>query len=330
MKKFIFAFVALFAIPALAETQAAANTRTLKILQNEAGISSKSVVYLAEQLKSSLLYATNAELQAATPAEGVIGYAQDTNTAYIRSASSWRPLDPYTIEWSMLFDEGASKGLVLAAEAAGAAYSTTADAMNYVRYGYPPIKFIFTTNTTAVGTITPAATAVGLDLNGGSPGDNDEWTATFGSVEGTGGPIIPGTTPAWKACATLKVADVSGTDGCYLEVTSAGLHVDLASGDPNYTSYAAIGLVSGAIYVSDNTTGATDTTNTWADAASKALCILGSSAGVITYTINGVAPTATDAHTLGDGVPHVMRIQCINSTDIANTVEMTYAGITLQ
>jgi hypothetical protein len=223
-------------------------------------------------------FATNALLQASSEPEGVIAYAVDTNTSYLRSGSSWRPLDPRSIEWSMTFNEGASKGFVAAAEAAGAAYSTTPDALNYITYGYPPIRFTFVTNTTATGTVTPAAEALGIDLNAGSPGDNDEWTATFGTIDGTGGPAIIGTTPAFKFCATLSIHDVDGTDGLYVMVTSTGLHVDLSSADPNYTSYCAIGITGSSdpatIFVSDNTTGGTDTTNTWANDASKEVCIL--------------------------------------------------------
>jgi hypothetical protein len=275
------------------------------------------------------LYKTETARLAHNAPEGVYGYVTGTNESYIRFGASWLPLNPRNLQWSMSFDEGASKGLTLQA-ATGAAYSTTADAYNVFTYGSPPIKFHFVTNTTATGTITPVATAVGIDLNGGSPGDNDEWTAVWGILEGTGGPLIPGTTPAWKACATLTVEDVSGTDGCYLAVTSAGAHVDLSSNDPNYASYVAIGPVSGTINVSDSTTGPTSTTDAWADAATKALCILGTQAGVVTYTINGAAPTATDAHTLADGVPHVMRVQCINAADIANKVELSAASFTLQ
>ena len=283
-------------------------------------------------------YVTKALMDAdTTRKEGVMAYCIDTNTTYVREgalsgvpgAGTWRPLDPRSIEWAMSFDEGASKGLALQA-LTQAAYSTTADAYNVITYGSPPVRFTFTTNTTATGTITPAATAVGIDLTGGSPGDNDEWTATWGQIVGTGGPLIPGTTPAWEACVTLKIEDVSGTDGCWLAVTSTGAHADLSSGDPNYTSYAAIGAVSGAIYVSDHTTGGTDTTNTWADAAQKEICILGTAASVITYTIDGVAPSATDAHTLGDGVPHVMRVQCLNAGDIANKVELSAGHFALQ
>lgn len=330
LRQLLVALALLLAVPlAHAETQATAKTRLIKILRDQAHMDGPSAVYAESQFNHVKWYATNAELQAASPDEGNIGYAQDTNTTYVMVGTAWRPLGA-TIEFNVDFDEGASKGLVLQA-LTGATYSTTADAYDMLGYaGTNRFTSLFTTNTTATGTITPAATAVGVDLNGGSPGDNDEWTWTMGSLNTTGGYIIPGTTPAWKACATIKIEDVSGSDGCYLEVTTAGTHVDLSSNDPNYGSYAAIGNVSGTIYVSDNTTGPTSTTDTWADTATKTLCILGSAAGVITYTNGGAAPTATDPHTLGDGVPHVVRVQCINASDIANKVEVSNVKLVLQ
>lgn len=275
-------------------------------------------------------YTTHALLFAASPTEGTVAYAVDTNTSYLRSGSSWIPLDNQSIEWSMTFNEGASKGLTLQA-ITGATYSTTADAYNVVTYGAPPLKFHFVTNTTATGTITPAAEALGIDLNGGSPGDNDEWTATFGQLGSTGGPAIIGTSPAFKACAEISVHDVTGTDGLWVMVASAGTHVDLSSGDPNYASYCAIGLLtSGSVYVSDNTTGGTDTTDDVIDDGSPELCVLVSAAGVCTYTNEGVAPTVTDAHTLGDGVPHVMRIQGINTSDLMDDTHLKSASFLFQ
>lgn len=268
-------------------------------------------------------YKTEALRAADNQPEGVVGYTTSSNQFYGRQQDTWVPLGS-SLAWSMTFNEGASKGVSLI-EQDGTAYSTTADATNVITYGYPPLKFAFATNTTATGTITPAAEALGLDLNGGSPGDNDEWTATFGNFLGTGGPAVIGTTPAFKFCATLSIHDVDGTDGLWVMLTSTGVHADLSSGDPNYTSYCGIGNVSGSIYVSDNTTGGTDTTNTWADDASKELCVLASAAGACTYTIDSVAPTVTDAHTLGDGVPHVARIQGINATNLMDDTHVVAA-----
>mgnify|MGYP001615358178 CR=1 FL=1 len=211
------------------------------------------------------------------------------------------------------FNEGASKGVSLYSPLA-AAYATTADAVNVLAYGQQ-WRFAFVTNTTVTGTITPAGTATGLDLNAGSPGNSDEWTMTAGmSPSNVGGMIIPGTTPAGSACATLNATTVTEAAGLWLLLTTPGAHVDLASADPNYTSYAGIGIVQGDIKVSDNTTGATDTQDNATNGVSATLCILWSASGVITYTNGGSAPTATDAHTLADGVPHVVRIQGLNHT----------------
>lgn len=90
-KRFILVLAALLgtAPVAFAETQAAANSRVIGILQKEAGISSADVVYLVKQLKSSALYATAAELLAASADDGVFGYAQDTDVLYIRANGAW-------------------------------------------------------------------------------------------------------------------------------------------------------------------------------------------------------------------------------------------------
>lgn len=214
--------------------------------------------------------------------------------------------------FSVTFNEGAAKGVALVSQLQ-AAYSTTADAVNLLSYGQT-FRGYFVTNTTATGTITPAGTATGLDLNAGSPGSNDEWTFSTGTGMASGGMIIPGTTPAWAACATINVTTVAEAAGLFLEVTTPGAHVDLSSADPNYTSYAAIGIEQTDIVVSDNTDGAVDTTVNAADGVSVALCIRGSAAGVITYYIDGTNTAAAATHTLGDGVPHIVRIQGLNHT----------------
>ena len=211
------------------------------------------------------------------------------------------------------FTEGAAKGVSLYTPL-GAAYATTADAVNILAYGQEH-RFAFVTNTTATGTITPAGTALGLDLNAGAPGNSDEWTFTAGMAPANvGGMIIPGTTPAWEACATLDATTVTEAAGLFLEVTTPSAHVDLSGADPNYTSYAAIGIEQTDIVVSDNTDGAVDTTVDAVNATPVTLCIRGSSSSVITYYINGSNTAAAATHTLADGVPHVVRIQGLNHT----------------
>ncbi len=217
------------------------------------------------------------------------------------------------------FTIGASKGLNLF-EADGTAYVTTADAPNVLLYGQ---NFManFVTNTTATGTITPAGTATGLDLNAGAPGNSDEWTMSVYQHAGvanhgtTGGYIIPGTTPAWKACVTLNGTDVSEIAGFWLLVTLDVAHADLSSADPNYTGgYAGIGVEQTDIVVSDVTDGAVDTTIDAVDATSVEMCIYGSLAGVITYYVDGVNRAAAATHTLASGIPHIIRLQGLNHT----------------
>jgi len=229
--------------------------------------------------------------------------------------------------FSVAFDEGASKGLSLL-ETDGTAYVTTADTPNYLIYG--GTKFNFETITTAAGTVTPVAAATGLDIQGAAVGIADEWVMGVGQLDAVSQEIVVGTTPAWQACATWVSTVVAQQAAMFLEVTSTGVPVAFAASDPNYTSYAAIGQVAGDIYVSDNTTGGTDTTDDWANAESHAVCILGDGAGVITYTLDGSAPSATDPHTLGDGVPHVIRIQGLTVTGTTSQPILTAFSFSYQ
>jgi hypothetical protein len=275
-------------------------------------------------------FATKAEIVALTNvSESTYAYALDTGTSYVYNGSKWVPLDPGSIEFEVSFDEGASKGVGLYSPLS-AAYAATADTVNVISYGSAlTYNFHYVINTDAAGALTPAGAATGLNLNAGA-GAADEWTLTAGMGDAVGGMIIPGTTPAGKACATITAADVSEVAAGFLMLTSVGAHADFSSADPNYTSYAGIGLVAGDIKVSDNTTGATDTTDNWTDGQSKALCVLWSAAGVITYTVDGAAPTATDAHTLSDGVPHVVRLQEVNGAGTPGAFTVVSMKVELQ
>ena len=221
------------------------------------------------------------------------------------------PIDPGP--WfEVSFTEGASKGVTLM-QYDGTAYDTTADVLNELAYG-EHFRGLFITATTATGTITPAGTALGLDLNAGSPGNSDEWALSTGQLGASGGLIIPGTTAAWEACVTADLTDVSEVAGFWLLVTTPGVPVVLSSADPNYTSYAGIGIEQTDIVVSDNTDGAVDTTTDAVDLTPVELCIRGSAAGAVTYYIDGAQTAAAATHTLGDGVPHIVRIQGLNHT----------------
>ena len=87
----ILALLAMLAIPttALAETQAVAKQKTMRMLEKYSGIPSAYSPYMWQQLTYALQYATAAELLAATPTEGAVAYAQDTNLFYMRTGATW-------------------------------------------------------------------------------------------------------------------------------------------------------------------------------------------------------------------------------------------------
>lgn len=83
----------------------------------------------------------------------------------------------------------------------------------------------------------------------------------------------------------------------------------------NYTDYALIGLDAvaavGNVVISDelNSGGTTntDTTDAWGDGETHTLAVYVSAAGVVTYTIDGIAPSVTHAFTF-DGTDTVAPI----------------------
>lgn len=251
----------------------------------------------------SIVSDTNEEIQIGDTEDISFGFGT-SNTVVLSSDTGVNLFDPGTLEMkrssavSVNFAlEGAGKGLALL-QIDGTAYDTTADVINHVYYNKSILAY--TTITTAAGTSTPATEATGMDVSPGMA-DNDAvgmWGGDFGT---SGAYFTPGTDAAFKLCVNMRIHDVSGTDELYVGFRTAGE----AAVDPitSYTDYCAIGNVSGDIKVNDKTTGPTDTTDNWADDATKELCILVSAAGACTYTIAGAAPAVTDAHTLGDGVP---------------------------
>jgi hypothetical protein len=218
-------------------------------------------------------------------------------------------------EYTELFAEGASKGLA-AIQLDGTVADGTAGAYNmiYTGSGHAFLAVALGAGQTIT---TPTMAAGGLDITG-DQADNEGFDITAGYLGASGRPMIPGTDPAFQFCATITVTDVSDTDELFvgwrkLETVQAT--------DANYDTYAQIGIIASAataaiqINTEDDGGGATttDTTDTWADAATKALCVKVSSAGAVTYTINGAAPTATAAFTFDDGEPVIPTIRFLHA-----------------
>jgi hypothetical protein len=70
--------------------------------------------------------------------------------------------------------------------------------------------------------------------------------------------------------------------------------------------------------LNDGTETITDTTQNWADTENHTLTVKVAKTGVVTYEIDGTAPTTTAAFTFdsGDTIMPFFRIQ--NATDVAN------------
>lgn len=203
----------------------------------------------------------------------------------------------------------------------GAARATTTGLLHHM---YTPGGNIFGCANIGVQTTSPVMAAAGLDIRGVET--NAIGTEIFSNFAGaTGRPFIVGNDPAFIFRVSLSIADISGAT-----VLLAGFRRAEANNITytSYLDYGAIGVIAsadpGAINIAQEINNAgtapTDTTDTWADAATKVLEILVSSAGVITYRINGSAPTVTAAQTFDDGDPVIPFVHFIQHTDIAGAV----------
>jgi len=208
------------------------------------------------------------------------------------------------------------------------ACSATAGALNIMHFG----NGLKTSFIPIVGqTIAPTMDAASLDI-GCDQVDNDGLEMTGGGMYGsTGRAFIIGNDPAFRFCATVAVEDVSGTDDFH--VGFRGQEAFTATFD-DYNDLASIGPISGNITIAtilnNGATTTTDTTDDAADAATVAYCVLVSGAGVVTYTINGVAPTTTAAFTFDDGDSVVPFIHYLQASDLTGEIDVTLWEVTYQ
>jgi hypothetical protein len=116
-----------------------------------------------------------------------------------------------------------------------------------------------------------------------------------------------GTSPAFSFKVKLLIGDVSDYDVVCVGFRKAAAAAAVASHAATGTTYsdlAALNVNAGDIFtVTRDDTGTatlTDTTDNWADGETKTLEVLVSAAGVVTFKIDGAAPTVTQAFTLDD------------------------------
>jgi hypothetical protein len=228
------------------------------------------------------------------------------------------------------FSEGVNKGF-MTLQKDGTAENGTANIHNVIHLGnghkinYVPI----------VGqTLTIAMSVNGLNI--GLDQVEDDGAELYTSCNGASGiSAIIGTTAAFQTCLTFQIADVSGTDDFHFGFRRA--ETVNATFD-NYLDVASIGFVTladpAAIQIetilNNGATTTTDTTDTLADATSVKFCVLVSALGVVTYTIDGIAPSTTAAFTFDDGDLVIPFVQYLQSSDFTGDFDLEEWKYSLQ
>lgn len=224
------------------------------------------------------------------------------------------------------FGEGANKGF-MTLQQDGTAEDGTAAVHNiiYLDDGHK-INYVPIVGQSGVIAMTANGLNIGLDQNA-----NDGAEFYLGVTGASSIGSIIGTTNAFQTCITFQIADVSGTDEMHIGFRRA--ETVNATFD-NYLDVASIGFVATdtsfnlETILNNGGTTTTDTTDTLANATSVKVCVLVSSAGVVTYTIDGSAPTTTAAFTFDDGdfvIPFLHYLQSVDLTGDFDIEEWEYS-----
>lgn len=163
----------------------------------------------------------------------------------------------------------------------------------------------------------------GLDLGSMDQTANDGIELNHGINSFQIPSFIVGTDAAFFLRARFSIADVSGTDDCaigFRKIEANQANID------DYADMAVLNVISGDIKIETIVGGAatvtTDTTDNWADLAVHELVVMVSSTGVVTYTIDGQAPTVTAAYTFTNGLNVMPFFYFLQDTDIAGSVPL--------
>jgi len=131
-------------------------------------------------------------------------------------------------------------------------------------------------------------------------------------------------TDAFYFKVTFYLTDVTGTDDCAVGFRTAEAY---QAAIDDYNNMAVLNVISGNITIEtiddDAGTTTTDTTDDWADLASHTLEVFVNVDGIVTYQIDGVAPTTTAAFTWDDGDTVVPFFYFIHAGDFAEATYLT-------
>jgi hypothetical protein len=170
--------------------------------------------------------------------------------------------------------------------------------------------------------LVPVATATGLDISLDQT-DDEGVEVSQGILARSRGAFTIGTDTAFFARCRFKIADVSGTDDCAFGFRKAAAY---QANIDDYTDMAVLNVIAGDIKIetilNNGATSTTDTTDNWADGETHELQVLVSAGGVVTYRIDGAAPTQTAAFTFDTGDVVVPFCFFLHTTDLAGAVEL--------
>lgn len=226
------------------------------------------------------------------------------------------------------YSEFRTEPLCVARLGAGAASGTAAARNEMLVAGEglaPPLKLSWI----VIGTQTvlaPNLTANGLDLTQDTAVAADGAEIFHGLTARDPLCFTVGTDPEFYLKATLKVADVSGIDPLVIGFKK----VEAFQTDINdYDELAAIGIVGTAAkyqiltILNNAATVTTDTTQTGTDAAVVTFEVRVSSAGVVTFWIDGLAPTVTKVFSFDSGEVVMPFLRHIQAADLSGTMELS-------
>ena len=171
--------------------------------------------------------------------------------------------------------------------------------------------------------LAPSLAALGLNIAMDVANADDGVEISQGITARSRSAFVIGT-DAFYFKATFYLTDVSGTDDCAVGFRTAEAY---QAAIDDYNNMAALNVISGAIYIEtiddNDATVPTDTTDTWADLASHTLAVYVDVNGIVTYKIDGAAPTTTAAFTWDDGDTVVPFFYFIHAGDFAEATYLT-------
>jgi len=213
------------------------------------------------------------------------------------------------------FDEGDGKGMELL-QSDGTAFDGSTGIYNLLFFPRGNKFAVFALG--AGQTLAPDMDAAGLDI-GGDQTDDEGYEIISHGLGASGGPLVIGTTPAFTFEVGITVADVSGSDDLHCGLRQLEAH---NAAFDNYTDLVSLGWNTAAAtaaikietILGNAATVSTDTTETLADATATNWEFHVSAAGVVTYEIDGAAPSTTASYTFADGLGVVPFCWFLNAT----------------